>query len=874
MAKRKQKDGSGFTMSALIRQVLMDMNVHPIEEIAGHIQKFMCKTIAPEQFQIMVQRILEQDEEIQKTVKGFKLKSGVSVLDMVVDLIETVNGPLMVKDIVKKIAREQNVPPETVELDLDSDKRFKSVTYKGKPYYYLTKRKKINDKVYEILKVKNRPLTFAEIYKILETEYKLSKSEVIFLPREDAKIKRFPGSKFSLPSAKPKKKPEKPIHNVTRIELDRVIRYLQQRGEPVSGTELSEEVLKRPIKQTNLRIRLARDARVKHDGELFIIETVQEEVEIPQKVKDRVEGQYFKVKARLVGSQEIHTTDQLLDRIYKINISHMEYEFYRDLLLDHLLKDEGVVRTQEGWVQVEADKRVKWERPSVLSKAAKPDPEPEIQVAALSQTDQQFLGLETDQMLSDEEKGSGMRHHVTVGECQSGAIQIPQLHTVLLPAMPQYYEIVIIHESSERAYTAFVNRKQSLIINLENFFEDHLSAMGGILEIWQSPKDPFSYIAEIVDESGGISLSARRQTQLSKMSAKKWVLDALVKAVMKGHRKAVSLLQIWFEVNAVRAVSKSELLAVIQDYDCFVVDEKLEGFYRYDESAGTGRLSVIAEEVEPEIVPDDKVDKKVDEGVPVEPTEPEVESVPEKEPEIDEPKERKKPEPVVKRKPKRRKERDEEDVPEHIRRLKVMGRRLPRLHSARSMVVKPSGSSSNAKIGAVSVGRISRQDRRVKDKRPKTTAEPVLLPVPPASDKKMEWDTSEFINPDRGAGHAELYQALEVLKAFINRPPQIRKTDGSIVIWLDKNDLAVYFRIPPENPNCWRAWIPDGSLNSVEGSQVFQMDGDRKAKHSLKGYWWCTGKYKGPKGNWKDNNIIEGFQIIGKILELMDKPKK
>ncbi|MBN1355200.1 hypothetical protein JXA40_02905 [bacterium] len=872
MVKRKQKDGSGFTMSALIRQVLMDMNAHSLEEITEHIQKFMCKTIAPKQFQVMVQRILEQDPEIEKTSKGFKLKSGKSVLDMVVDLVATVNSPLLQKDIVRKIAREQNVPVETVELDLDADKRFAQMEHKGKTYYYLARRQVVNDRVIDILKSKNRPLTFSEIYKFLETEYNLPKTTVIFIPAIESKIKRYPGSKFALPIVQPRKKPEKMIHNVTRVELERVVKYLKQAGEPLSSSQLSEKVLKRPVEETNLRIRLARDTRIRHEGEQFVLEEISEEVEIPQKVRERVEGQYFKVKARLVGSHEVHTIDQLLDRIYKINISHMEYDFYRELLLEHLMKDEGVVRTVEGWLQIEADPRTRSPLPLELTGATSPQPPPELQIDKLTGVEQAFLNMETDPIMADESKGSGVRHRVTIGERRCGAIRLSDIQMSAFPSLPQYYEIVLRDGSGENEFLGFFNRRKCAISDLDRLFESGFGVAGGILELWQSPENPYQFTAVIIPDTENISISARKLAQLVKMTSREWSTDDLAKAAFKGRRKAMSLMQIWMEINAVRSVSREELLAVLQDFESFVPDEKLEGCYRYDESAGTGRISVLAEDIEdktPEVkIPSpmeaepEGMEAELEETRPVKP--PAV---------VAEPVAKDKQPPVVKRKPKRRKELEEE-IPDHIRRLRDMGRRLPRLQTVRSMVVKPSGDSPNSQIGAVSVGRISHQERRVSDRKPKAVPEPLLMDVPPKSDAKQDWNTVDFVNPDRGPGHSELYQALEVLKAFINRPPRIRKTDGSIVIWLDANDLAVYFRIPPENPNCWLAWIPDEDLSAVEGSHVFLSESDRRAKHAMKGYWWCTGKFRGPRGNWKDANIMEGVQIIGKILELMDKPRK
>nr|HPQ39654.1 hypothetical protein [bacterium] len=73
---------------------------------------------------------------------------------------------------------------------------------------------------------------------------------------------------------------------------------------------------------------------------------------------------------------------------------------------------------------------------------------------------------------------------------------------------------------------------------------------------------------------------------------------------------------------------------------------------------------------------------------------------------------------------------------------------------------------------------------------------------------------------------------------------------------------------------CWLAWIPTESLNAVKDSDIWLSSGPKRAKKSDDGYWWATGKFKGPKGNFRDKNILEGVEIVGKLLELMEKDKK
>ena len=226
------------------------------------------------------------------------------------------------------------------------------------------------------------------------------------------------------------------------------------------------------------------------------------------------------------------------------------------------------------------------------------------------------------------------------------------------------------------------------------------------------------------------------------------------------------------------------------------------------------------------------------------------------------------------KKKEKRKRHEVEELPEHLQRLKGFERKLPGLESVRSLVVKPTDDGQGRRIGAVSAGRIEHHGQRHMAKKAHEAELPILLEPQPIPDQPIDWSPGAFVNPDRGWGHQDLHMTLEVLKTFISRPPMIRKTDGSIVIFLDTNNAAVYFRIPPENGNCWLAWVPEEDIKALQGSESFLTEGEQRAKYSQKGYWWATQKFRGPKGNWKDRNVLEGVQIVAKIIDLMDKQRK
>ena len=167
------------------------------------------------------------------------------------------------------------------------------------------------------------------------------------MPREDSKIKRQQGAKFGLKSISTKKKPEEPIHNVSSAELDSIVQYLKDTGVRLAASVLSETVLSRPLDKTNLSRKLSRDPRLRRDNELFYYEIPREKTEVPLKVVEAIENSYYKVKAKLLGSPKVHSVDNLLERIYKISLTHAEYELYRQVLLEKLNADEGMVRTSK-----------------------------------------------------------------------------------------------------------------------------------------------------------------------------------------------------------------------------------------------------------------------------------------------------------------------------------------------------------------------------------------------------------------------------------------------------------------------------------------------------------------------------------------------
>ena len=313
-------------------------------------------------------------------------------------------------------------------------------------------------------------------------------------------------------------------------------------------------------------------------------------------------------------------------------------------------------------------------------------------------------------------------------------------------------------------------------------------------------------------------------------------------------------------------------MAILQEFKCFSSDPKKPGFYRFDPSR-TGRNSLpdatpvvqapqpepTGVRVEPEEVREEPVPVAVA-GIPV--AEIKVDAtqvIPVK--------------PVSKKREKRRRAEDTE-LPEHLMRLKAFERKLPGLESVKSLVVKPTHGEHGRRIGAVSAGRIDTSDHPAPSRKAADADLPVLLEVPAFPKTPEDWSTASFVNPERGGGHADLNMTLEVLKVFASRTPQIRKTDGSIVLFLDSNDLAVYFRIPPENPACWIAWISETDLRGIEGGESFLHEGDMKAKNSQKGFWWSTQKFRGPRGNWKDRNVLEGVQIVAKIIDLVERKRK
>ena len=904
MAKRSQKEGSGFTMSALIRQVLMDGKVHSIEEISEHVQKYMCKTISPDIFQGMIQKVLEQDEELSKTRKGYKLKSGESVQDLVVELISTADTPLLEKDIIKLVAKEQKLPPQTVSLELDDDKRFSKFTYKNKDYFYLAKRKKINSKVHSILAEKDRALTTTEIYKLLDTDHALKKTDVIFLPRDDRKIRRLAGGRFALKTAKSKKIETKQLHNVSKAELDAIVDYLQRQNEKLSAGDISEKILNIPLDNTNLRIKLTRDSRLKREKDLFYFEQIPEEIEIPPKVRERVSSQYFKVKARLVGSFESYTVERLLDLIYKVNLSHQEYDFYREVLTSHLMQDEGAVLTTDGWIQADADPRHKWTYPKSFEMVNLPALELNLDHDKLTEELKQFLNT-SEVGSSNNDQDFVFSHQITSSEKLHGVLPLGKEAEKLLPLKPSFFELTMIDLEDLSEHTVFFHRPQSVILSMETVYDERCAGKCCLISIRMREESQYALEYRLTPLQEKINLISNRVSELQRLADADWDIYSLLVNIFQSHpNESISVYQIFAEFTIVRAVNKTDLLAALMDYKCFVEVEASPGYFSYDETKGSGRYTVaetpepIEESYHEEVLAG--VISKVEPAkavTPKEPDESKKEPVPESPPiaekttsaeiqkvEAVKQQEESEDKQALKRRVKRKRPRPSEsieDLPDHIKLLKTMGRRLPRLQAPVSSPAqshhphsRPQSDTSRPRVSAASAGRNRRADMRDRSLKSKAPEIPMLLKPETMPETKVEWDANTYLNPEKGSGHAELNQAIEVLKAFITREPLIRKKDGSIVLFLDANDLALYFRIPPENSNCWLVWIPEEDIKGIEGTESFLTEGKLKAKHSDNGYWWCTAKFKGPRGNWKDHNVLEGVQILAKIIELMDKKRK
>ncbi|GEM_PF-5174178 len=875
MAKNKKPEKTGFSLQVLIRQSLMDGKAHSLNDIVKYIEQFMHSASS---LIAQIQLMLQSNQDIEKTRSGFKLRSGATMNDLAAKILASADSPLTSNELIKKIARQEGVPAETVELKLDSDSRFKTTGGKGKTAYYLATRKSVNDKVLEILKAKAKPVPLTEIYKILEKEMGCDRSEIIFLPKDSAKFQRIPGQGYSLKSAKAKRAApapqEKPMHNVTPGEVARVVDHLRFCGERLTASQISETVLGMSIERTNLILKLNKERQLKRENEFYFYFEEPTATEIPPKIRETVNQNYIRVKGMMLGKREIYTVDGILDRIFKINITHDDYDFYLDLLESHLENDESLVRTMDGWIHINYDSRASFISPVEFSPAIPIEPAPpKLDIQVLTPAEQNFLSLEVESFDAGIEIPKSITHRVVPSEREYGVLQLHPHQLRLFPSKPQFYEITIVAETDGIPHTCFVNRKLNKILDVKPLFDTILGVWGGRIEMVRMPDSDTRFLIRSIELGEQVDISAERMSQLDDLASHDWTVPTLLQRVfIDNPSQSLSLAELYYQINAVRSVTRRELLETLKDFRCFVEEKDVQGQYRFNPEFGLSRVSSEAEAVQMTEKPGQE--SEIAEVQTSATTTPDSAAPQSKPPELHPAETVETAAPPAQPKKKEKKRRPvEEEIPEHLRRLKSFEHRLPGLESVRSLVVKPSEHDRGSRIGAVSAGRIDVPETVARPKRP-SDDEPSLLKPTPISDAPQEWSPGQFVNPERGAGYTDLHMALEVLKTFVSRPPQIRKTDGSIVLFLDSNDVSIYFRVPPENMNCWMAWIPDDDLNAIKNSGSFIQEGDARAKYSAKGYWWATEKFKGPKGNWKDRNVLEGVQIIAKILDLMDKPRK
>jgi len=879
MAKRSGKDKSGVSMLALVRQVLTDGKVHTAKQIAEHMQTYMFKGIAVEQILGSVQNLLDNHCQVEKTAKGYRLKGGGNLTDLVRELLEEALLPLSEKEITKLVAKKQNVPADMIRLDLDSDTKITSVGYKSKKFYYLATRKNVNEKVYKILKKHNKIMSLEDIYAELELSPRIKRSKIIFLPREDDRIKKT-GNNYGLKvKKKPKKAPAQPRHLISRREMDKVVDYLQSVDESFTADELSEKILGRQLKETNLRFKLARDRRLKRDDDRFYFETKEEETQIPAKVTERVETEFYKVKARMMGSTEIQSVNKLLDRIYGVNMAHQEVSFYQKELEENLMNDEdSILLLDNGWVHQNNEPRVNWILPEEYSLAILPDPLPPLQKEKITEEENRFLEYELNAVSADSEKTLVLQ--VSPIDRFNGIINVKDKIEEGFPSRPHGYELLLLFPEKDISYEAFMLRDEGLIRGLESLFADEMPMEGGIVFLTPSDENPYKFVCKIEQNKEPVDLNPDRVKMVREKLNTSRNLAELIRQLFESTKdKFLSCYQIWAEINLVRQVARRDVLATLKDYNCFLPIKSMDAYYSFDKSAGSRRLSVGVEIEKPVAKPVEQIKKPVEAEI-VETVE--TEKVKEAVPAVSEEKSKKVKKSKVKSKKeaakKRRKDPAEqaEELPEHLLKLQGFERKLPKLKTIRTEKVRsqviPKPVSRSKRIGPVSAGKHKRSAFR----KPVSTVESKLslLPIPPMPKSMIDWDITNFVNPDRGKGYADLHVTLEVLNTFVSREPQVRRDDGSIVVFLDKNDLAIYFRIPPENQDCWLAWIPIVSLQAVNKYEEWLVEGTNKAKKSDDGYWWSTGKFKGPKGNFRDNNVLEGVEIVGKLIALMEKRKK
>ncbi len=872
MAKRSSSDSSGISMVALVHQLLVDGKVHSLKQISDHMQQHMFKGMSSERVQENVKLFLDHNDQIEKTARGYRLKNGSGLMQIVSDILSDILLPISAKEITKLVAKKQGIPESAVRLKLDEDERITSVTYSARKFYYLSGKNSINEKVYKILKAKNRAMTIDEIFEVLEADENCIRETSIFLPREDKKFTKT-SNKFTLKKKeKPKSSPSEPRHYVKSAELEKVIDFLDQTQRRMTANELAEEVLKLPLEKTNLRARLSRDPRIKRENNKFYFEAQKIDKQVPVKIKDKLGKDFFKVKARMLGSSEVHSVADLLDRIYSVNIATQDYDYYLQELKDLLLDDDETVRLlDDGWVHKSNDARSAWKAGKEFEPVRLPTPPSPLQMDKVTAAEHVFL--ETS---SSSEKNT-LSVRVSALDRKYGLVRFGDQAQAVFPKKPSAYEIVLDVEEEPDSFEGFVIVEKDLVLGLEVLFSDRLSLEGGIIAFAVNPDNPYRFMVSFDKADAQFSLTRDRLAILNDMVETDWLLPELIRELFRSSQDHfLSCWQVWAEVNLVRQTSKEDVLATLKDYDCFLPIKSMDGYYSYDPNRPFLRLSykeeiqkgepVVAEPIDSDEAPTevlvaDDVQQQAEKLEPVEEVKKPVKSKSKKSKKESTRKSRKEAEVVL------------EELPEHLLKLKKFDPKLKPVQITPSEYTAPHEKPS--RIGAVSTERTVRPRTRAPAK---TVAAvegeaQILLDIPPLPNKPQEWETISFVNPQKGKGYEELHTALEVLKTFVTRAPEVRRTDGSIVVFLDKNDIAVYFRIPPENQDCWLAWIPEKSLNTISNKNAWIIAESARAKKSDNGYWWATDKFRGPKGNFRDKNVLQGVEIIGKLLELMEQEK-
>ena len=573
MAKRSSSDNSGISMLALIRQVLIDGKVHSSKQIAEHMQQYMFKGMSVDRILDNVKLVLDHHTQVEKTPKGYRLKSGSNLTEVVREVIEDVPLPLSEKEIIKLVAKKQSVPPDMVRLDLDEDDKLATVSYSSKKYYYLASRKQVNEKVYKILKNRNKALTIEEIYESLESDEGLKRTGVIFLPREDKRIVKTTNKYGLKKKQKPKNLPAEPRHLVNRAEIEKVIAHLLTTQKRMTAQELANQVLGIPVDQTNLRFKLARDPRIRREDDCFYYETGREEKQIPGKVKERVARDFFKVKARMMGSTEIHVTSGLLDRIYGVNLATQEFEFYQEELEDHLMNDdETVLLLDNGWIHRTNEPRVIWEPGPEFRPVQLPSPKSPLQDEKISPAERTFL-FDEHQLKTNIDENSFVIV-ISALDRKYGIARYSDTDAQRLPDRPRAYEIVLDILEENDSVEGFVLTEKNMIRGLETLFAERVSLEGGLMIITPGADHPYRFTIrfEAVEES--YALTRERLNVLAGLAESEWALPDLIRTLFQTCReKFLSCWQIWTEANLVRQTAREDVPGHTQRLQLFPSDQ-------------------------------------------------------------------------------------------------------------------------------------------------------------------------------------------------------------------------------------------------------------------------------------------------------------